>query len=198
MVTIKQCRVCTSPHRREAETLLLDGVPPIEVVRRMPQMSVAVTSIRRHVRRRHLPVDVEQLVGYLSERKDELDRELVGKATAAAKRDIDRALLTLVAGQLRLKDGSLTVTAADCFDAVRFIDSVDGDARKFAVAKGRADALDRESIEGVDQLCRIIENVLGPDALGAVLDTAYHTDRAGDLLMHERLFWLRDYHGRIS
>jgi len=119
--TVPHCHTCTSPHRREVERLVVQGLPYKAILTRLPADSgLSEDSIRRHVKAKHLPVH-DETVERLRE-QDAVERgEIVAEGAQAEVNHITFARGILRQVERRLADGELQPDLRDGLAAARHL-----------------------------------------------------------------------------
>ena len=103
--------------------------------------------------------------------------------TQKAKAEIDRALLTMGAGFIRLRDGSLNIRGSDLVRAMKLFFDRDALDRQAAKVRLLAEQRDFERSRELAILFEIIEAEVGPDATGRVLTKAInHPSSLGETI----------------
>lgn len=196
-----RCRCCLSAHRARIEAELAAGGTPAEVLALLPsQHGLTVRNVIEHVRRRHLPFDLEALLLHRAYRTAEVEAQLRTITTDAAKVDVDRALWTVAAGHLMLRDGRLHVTTTSVVQAMRLLadlDRLEQERAREAISVGAA----REEHAGsIARLFEIFGEHVDSFTLGTVIRQAVN-DRSvlGEMMCcHPSLVDVRLSEARFS
>lgn len=185
---VPQCHVCTSLQRDRIETLLLAGVSPPSIVRKLEgQNTPSAQSVARHRRRGHLGVDYVEVRERLHQKSVERWQQLGRLATDQAVAQAIEDELTLLVGARRLHEGSLVLTASDfvrVLERIRLLDLADRELQQRAKIGG-------ERLSWLKQaLCRILQlsYELGGDEHFFALTEAIAGDEVACDLLFDRTF----------
>lgn len=125
MKRVSQCRTCTSPHRRDIERLILEGVSynliaeeigAREETGRWPHP--AASSIRKHVIENHMPIGATTERALIERRSKELGRDLEGHRESLIDYQAANELI-IQRGMARMARGELKPTMGDLLNAIR-------------------------------------------------------------------------------
>jgi hypothetical protein len=124
MKRVAQCRTCTSPHRRDIERMILDGVSYNNIVREIGSRPEPdrwphplVSSVRTHVANGHMPIGPTMERALIERRSQEIGRDLEGHQESL----IDYAAaneLIIQRGMARVFRGELKPTMTDLMKAI--------------------------------------------------------------------------------
>ena len=172
-VRIGQCRTCSSPHRAAVERGILQFRTTAAILEELPpDAGLTVRHLVEHVRRRHVPIDQQELQRFIAYRTAEVEDSIRGLSTEVAKRQIDNALLTLAAGQLRMRRGELEIRGRDVLRAMQVMERHEQTEEKVRAVEANSDWRDRSRLWDIEALFLLIGEVAGEEVMGRVIQRA--------------------------
>lgn len=192
VVSVEQCHTCQSPKRRMIERLLIDGLSPARIAAKLPEEhKVSAQSIRRHLRRNHLPVDHKLVVRRQEVRAEQRWEEVGIDATVfrATEAEVSEFVHRVVVE--RLKRGELELTAETLLKTCKFDWEVErvglADEREAAVLRQRL----AEDFHNFRLVLELLGDLEGEHVRDRLVQAAVNDERVWVTMMHEEFDELR-------
>lgn len=184
VVTRPQCSTCVSPDRSKIERLLVDGIPPGEIKRRLPDgHPVSRQSIYRHFRRQHLPVDYKSVAERTERQAQERWQELGEAATEFMATEYGVAQAFMKLALQRVDEGLIRLTARDLLCTARFLREIEQAEKDEEQGQWRIDRV----VEDMARMLTIMGEVAGPSVRNEVVRRACR-DETTKLIMSTSAF----------
>ena len=188
VVSVVQCKTCQSELRDDIEGMIIDGLSPSRIVRRLPnEHDVSSQSIYRHYRRGHLPVDTEMVRRRREIRGEQRWEELGLAATAFMAREADLAQHVIDTFTRLLHDGKLTLSAATLMRAASFIYDIEIAARQQEDDGRLAERLVQQSIDELQCVFQLAGEVGGEEVRNELVRRAC-ADAVTEIIMVDDRF----------
>lgn len=186
IVVVPQCRTCCSKRRRKIETLLLEGVSPGRILERVPaDHATTAQSIKRHLRRGHVPFDS---IGVAAKMRELSEREWqdVGELATEQRAREAASAQTLLNRFADIPES--TITATVLLKAARFIYDVEQEERRaereLQVGTWRLDQMARDMASVID----LVGDVAGDAVRNEVFRRAARASSSTSLALIGREF----------
>lgn len=187
-----QCKVCCSPHRLMIERLIVDGIPPSEIISRLPDDSTLnVRNVQEHRRRGHLPIDHETVREVIAAGRQGPITELVVDATVKVAADQHIAQLVVDRVFKAVANDELELKVRDGLRASQFLLDCERRSGQLRELRAQAAATDDHRLDCLARVFELAGEEGGEALMSRLLTRAEKDPLVGLLMLDRRLAHLR-------